>query len=80
MRPFVLVAGCLLLGLTLSGCAAIAIVDTAVSVTTTVVGTTVDVAAGAVRTVAGSSDDKKLDCEDADKDTDACKKKQAKPD
>jgi len=81
MRRFVPVIGCLLLGVTLSGCAAIAIIDTAVGVTTTVVGTTVDVAAGAVRTVAGSSgDEEKLDCEDADKDKDACKKKQQKPD
>jgi hypothetical protein len=62
--------------LSLSGCAAVAVVDTAVSVTATVVKTTVDVAAGAVDAVAGSSSksDEKPDCEDKDKDKDVCKK------
>jgi hypothetical protein len=66
----------------LSGCAAVAVVDTAVSVTATVVETTVDVTAGAVRAVAGSSkdDDEKVDCDDEDnKDKDVCKKKAEKP-
>jgi hypothetical protein len=60
----------------LSGCAAITVVDTAVSVTATVVETTVDVAAGAVSAVAGSSskDDEKPDCDDKDKNKDVCKK------
>jgi hypothetical protein len=61
----------------LSACAVISVVDTAVDVTATAVGTTVDVAAGAVKAVAGSSDDE-LDCNDKDKDKDACKNK--KPD
>ena len=81
MRNLVVVLACALSGAMLSGCAAIAIVDTAIDVTTTVVGTTVDVAAGAVRTVAGSSDkkDEKVDCADKDnKDKDECKKQ--KPD
>lgn len=69
-----------LFGLSLSGCAAIAVVDTAVGVATTVVGTTVDVAAGAVRTVSGSSTDvDDIDCDDEDnKDEDVCKKKAEK--
>jgi hypothetical protein len=66
-----------LLAATLAGCAAISLVDTAVSVTSTVVETTVDVTAGAVDAVAGSSEDgEELDCEDADKDKDACKKRE----
>ena len=65
----------LLFAFALCGCAAITVVDTAVSVTSTVVETTVDVAAGAVRAVAGSSkDEEKPDCEDKDKDKDVCKK------
>ena len=79
MRTTVLLALCA--GLLLSGCAAVTIVDTAVSVTSTVVKTTVDVAAGAVEAVAGSSSksDEKPDCEDKDKDKDVCKKTQEKP-
>ena len=41
----------------LSGCEAYDVASTAVSATTTVVGTTVDVASGAVCTVACGSDD-----------------------
>ena len=41
----------------LSGCIAYDVASTAVSATTTVVGTTVDVASGAVCTVACGSDD-----------------------
>lgn len=71
------------LGLTLSGCAAIAVVDTAVSVTTTVVGTAVDVTgaviSGAADAVSGSGD--KPDCgKDENKDKDACKKEAEKKD
>ena len=64
------------LALALSGCAAVDVVDTAVSVTSTVVKTTVNVAASAVDTVAGSSskDEDKPDCADKDKDKDVCKK------
>lgn len=63
----------------LSGCAAISVVDAAVSVTSTVVETTVDVAAGAVGAVAGSSDDDDIDCEDEDnEDEEVCKKKAKK--
>ena len=60
----------------LSGCAAITVVDTAVSVTSTVVTTAVDVTAGAVEAVAGpsSKSDEKPDCADKDKDKDVCKK------
>jgi len=43
----------------LSGCLAYDVASTAVGAATTVVGTTVDVAAGAVCTVACSSDDDK---------------------
>jgi hypothetical protein len=64
------------LALALSGCAAIAVVDTAISVTSTVVETTVDVAAGAVGAVAGSSDDDDIDCDDEDNAAeDVCKEK-----
>ena len=66
----------IVLAVSLSGCAAITVVDTAVSVTSTVVETAVDVTAGAVRAVAGSSshDEKKPDCEGDDKDKGVCKK------
>jgi hypothetical protein len=68
-----------LLTLSLGGCAVISVVDTAVSATATVVGTTVDVAAGAVGAVAGSSDDEDIDCDDEDnKDEDVCKEKAKK--
>jgi PBP1b-binding outer membrane lipoprotein LpoB len=73
MRPLAI----LMLAFALGGCAAVEVVDTAVSVTSTVVRTTVDVAAGAVDTVAGSSskdEDSKPDCADKDKDKDVCKK------
>lgn len=75
MRGLFVVFACALLSVALSGCAAIAIVDTAVGVTTTVVGTTVDVAAGAVDAVTGSSDDEDdVDCDDErNKDLKACK-------
>jgi hypothetical protein len=66
----------------LSGCAAVTVVDTAVSVTSTVVKTAVDVTAGAVEAVAGpsSKSDDKPDCDDRDKDKDVCKKaKDEKP-
>jgi len=70
------VVAILMVGFVLSGCAAMAIVDTAVGVTTTVVDTTVDVAAGAVEAVVGSSEDEEdLDCKDEDKEKDACKDK-----
>lgn len=68
-----------LLTLGLGGCAAIAVVDTAVSVTSTVVSTTVDVAAGAVEAVAGSDDEDDIDCKDEDNaDEDVCKEKAKK--
>jgi len=76
MRPIVVVfavaAGASLLG----GCAAVSVVDAAVSVTSTVVKTAVDVTAGAVEAVAGpsSKSDDKPDCADKDKDKDVCKK------
>jgi hypothetical protein len=82
MRGLFVVFVCALLGVAVTGCAAITIVDTAVDVTSTVVGTTVDVAAGAVGAVAGSSDDDEdVDCDDEEnKEHKACKKeKAAKP-
>ena len=64
----------------LSGCAAVAIVDTAVGVTTTVVGTAVDVTGAVISGAAGAvsgSKEEKPDCDkDENKDKDACKKKQ----
>jgi len=77
MRSLFVVLVCALIGVALPGCAAIAVVDTAVSVTSTVVETTVDVAAGAVETVAGSSDedDDDVDCDDEEnKELKVCKK------
>lgn len=80
MRRLLFGASLLIMGLALSGCAAIAIVDTAVGVTSTVVGTAVDVTAGAVRAgsraVTGPSKKKEIDCDDEDnKDEDECKTK-----
>jgi hypothetical protein len=77
MRSLFVVLACALMGVALPGCAAIAIVDTAVSVTSTVVETTVDVAAGAVDAVAGPSDkdEDDVDCDDEEnKELKACKK------
>ena len=76
MRSLVVLLTVGLAALTLNGCAAVTIVDTAVSVTSTVVKTAVDVTAGAVEAVAGpsSKSDEKPDCEDKDKDKDVCKK------
>jgi len=53
------VAALALAAFALSGCLAYDVASTAVGAATTVVGTTVDVAAGAVCTVACSSDDEK---------------------
>jgi hypothetical protein len=84
MRKTVSVGILAVLGLSLSGCAAVAIVDTAVGVTTTVVGTAVDVTgaviSGAADAVSGSKDEK-LDCsKDENKDKEACKEKAEKKD
>jgi len=64
MKKSLIVASAIALGLTMSGCAVVAVADAAVTVVATtvkvgatVVGTTVDVAAAGVRAVAGSSDD-----------------------
>lgn len=61
----------------LTGCAAIAIVDTAVGVTATVVGAAVDVGGAVVSTAADAvkpSGDSKPDCsKESNKDKDACK-------
>lgn len=77
MRGLVGVLVVLVAGAMLSGCAAVAVVDTAVSVTSTVVGTTVDVAGSAISAVVGSSkDEDEIDCDDEDnKEEDVCKKK-----
>lgn len=53
------VAALVLAAFSLSGCLAYDVASTAVGAATTVVSTTVDVAAGAVCTVACSSDDEK---------------------
>ena len=76
MRPIEVVFVVGLASAALSGCAAVTVVDTAVSVTSTVVKTAVDVTAGAVEAVAGpsSKSDDKPDCTDKDKDKDVCKK------
>ena len=76
MRPIAVFLAVGLGALALSGCAAVTVVDTAVSVTSTVVTTAVDVTAGAVDAVAGpsSKSDTKPDCADKDKDKDVCKK------
>ena len=81
MRATAVLVTCLGAAL-LSGCAAITVVDTAVSVTSTVVKTAVDVTAAGVEAVAGpsSKSDDKPDCDDKDKDKDVCKKaKDEKP-
>lgn len=80
------VSACVLaaIGLGLSGCAAIAIVDTAVGVTTTVVGTAVDVTGAVISGAAGAvggSGDEKPDCsKEENKSKDACKKEPEKKD
>jgi phage tail tape-measure protein len=83
MRKTVSVVFLAAAGLSLSGCAAIAIVDTAVGVTTTVVGTAVDVTGAVISGAAGavSGSDEKPDCsKDENKDKDACKKDTEKKD
>lgn len=64
VKKIVIAASVVALGLTMSGCAVVAVADAAVTVVATtvkvgatVVGTTVDVAAAGVKAVAGSSDD-----------------------
>ena len=76
MRPIFVILFVGLAASVLSGCAAVTVVDAAVSVTATVVKTAVDVTAGAVDAVAGpsSKSDDKPDCADKDKDKDVCKK------
>jgi phage tail tape-measure protein len=82
MRKTVSLVLASVLGLSLSGCAAIAIVDTAVGVTTTVVGTAVDVTGAVISGAAGAvsgSKDEEPDCDkDENKDKEACKKKAQK--
>ena len=76
MRPIEVVFVVGVASAVLNGCAAVTVVDTAVSVTSTVVKTAVDVTAGAVEAVAGpsSKSEDKPDCTDKDKDKDVCKK------
>lgn len=64
MKKSLIIASTIALGLTMSGCAVVAVADAAVTVVATtvkvgatVIGTTVDVAAAGVKAVAGSSDD-----------------------
>ncbi|HAH09424.1 MAG TPA: hypothetical protein DCL54_02480 [Alphaproteobacteria bacterium] len=76
MKAALRATAAVVMGLSLTGCAAVAVVDTAVGVTTTVVGTAVDVTGAVISTAADAvTPSEKPDCSKAEnKDKDACKK------